>query len=135
MSFAAGFAFPLDVRLSFLACCLALTVSPAFAAVASARCSASGNLAMASSSTPKSSDVPASWATSLISRRAWLRGRWLNDPCRFSRRCFDEGFQVLRMRTRSRIRRPPVAAVPDLRVKPLEKPFALGIMCGTFGGR
>jgi hypothetical protein len=29
--------------------------------------SASGNLAMASSSAPESSDVPASWATSLIS--------------------------------------------------------------------
>ena len=25
--------------------------------------------------------------------------------------------------------------MPDLRVKPLEKPLALGIMCGTFGGR
>ena len=59
--------FPVDSRLSFLECCLALTFLPAFAAVVSLRCSASGNLAMASSSAPKSSDVPASWATSLMS--------------------------------------------------------------------
>ena len=95
-----GFTFPLDSRLSFLVCCLALTFLPAFAAVASLCCSALGNLGIASSSTPeierragKLGDVPDVGAALHLTGNgrasfAGLRGGGI-----------DERFQVLKLRT------------------------------------